>query len=55
LQDLGVDERIILKCKKNRGGKSVLDSSGAGYKPVAGYYEHVNETSSSLKRGEFFY
>jgi hypothetical protein len=30
-----------------------LDSSGAGYRPVAGYCEHSNEPSGSIKRGEF--
>jgi hypothetical protein len=30
-------------------------SSGSGYGPVAGSYEHGNEPSSSIKGGEFLY
>jgi hypothetical protein len=33
--------------------KCGLDASSSGYGPIAGFYEHSNEPSGSLKGGEF--
>jgi hypothetical protein len=38
---------------RSLGGRG-LDSSGSGQGPVAGYCEHDNEPSGSIKCGEFF-
>jgi hypothetical protein len=31
-----------------------LDSAGSGWNPVAGFYEHGNETSDSIKKAGYF-
>jgi hypothetical protein len=49
---LGVDGIIILKMILNMLGRRLnLSCSGEG--PVAGCCEHSNETSNSIKSGEF--
>jgi hypothetical protein len=32
----------------------VLNASGSGWRPVAGYGEHGNEPLGSIKDGDFF-
>jgi hypothetical protein len=38
---------------RNEVGSCGLDASGSGYGSVAGSFEHIIETSSSIKGGEF--
>jgi hypothetical protein len=56
LRVLVVDGRIILKqiLKKGELGSCGLDASGSGGKSVAGYCEHNNASSGSIKGGELF-
>jgi hypothetical protein len=51
LDDQNEDGRKIIKqILKTRFGK-VWISSGSGYKPLAGFSDHVNEPSGSMKGG----
>jgi hypothetical protein len=50
-EDLGVDERIILKWI--RVGNYGLDSYYSGYGPVTGSCKHGNEPVGSIEGGEF--
>jgi hypothetical protein len=53
-ENQGLGERIIPEwILGNTVGKCALNSSGSGYGPVAGCYEHGNEPSDSMKGGEF--
>jgi hypothetical protein len=40
LENLGEDERIILKCVLNRMGSYKLDVSGSGYRTMMGCCEY---------------
>jgi hypothetical protein len=54
LEDLGTDERVILKRILGKLGWGCgLNSSGSGQGQVAGSYEHSNEPSDSIKCREF--
>jgi hypothetical protein len=44
--------RIILKWILMKEGVGMwTDSSGSGYGPVTGYWEHINKPSGSIKGG----
>jgi hypothetical protein len=54
LRDLGVDERILLKCKLEKYGVKVW----AGFSwlrigPVDSYCAYIDKSSCSIKFGEF--
>jgi hypothetical protein len=51
LEDLGIDETII----PTQMSGCEVDSSGLGYGPVAGSYEHGNECSGSIKGRELLH
>jgi hypothetical protein len=55
-ENLGVSGEIILdwQLRKMGWGRCGLDASGSGQGPVEGSSEHGNETSDSIKGGEFF-
>jgi hypothetical protein len=53
-EDLGVDGDNIKMDPQEVGWSIKWDSSGSGYKQVAGSCERVNEPSSSIKCKEFF-
>ena len=54
LEDAGVDGRIILKQVFEKwDGWHGLDRSGSGQGQVAGCYECGDESSGSIKYGEF--
>jgi len=53
-EDLLVDMKIILEwILWKQGCTCGLDASGSGQEDVAGSCEHGNETSGSIKDGEF--
>jgi hypothetical protein len=55
LEDLGLDleDNIIRMDLRDIVWESGLDSSGSGQGPMLGPCEHDNETSGSIKGGEF--
>jgi hypothetical protein len=44
-EDIDIDGTILKLILEKYGGGYGLDSSGSGQRPVAGSYEHGNETS----------
>jgi len=54
-EDLGVDGNVILECilGKNRVGRCGLDAPDSGQGPVAVCFKHGDDSSSSMKGGEF--
>jgi hypothetical protein len=56
LEDLGLDGRVISELILGKQvGSCGLDSSSSVWGLVASCCEHDNETSSSIKDGEFLY
>jgi len=53
-EDLGVNGTVLECMLEKYGGKCGLDFSVSGKGTVAGSCEHDNETSGSIKGGEFF-
>jgi hypothetical protein len=54
-EDLGVGERITLSWTlgvRDRWGE--LSSAGSGQSPVAGFCEHGDESSGSIKKAGYF-
>jgi hypothetical protein len=52
-EDLGVSGRITLRSSEDRDRWGELDSAGSGHGPVAGFCEHDNEPSGSIKKGGY--
>jgi hypothetical protein len=53
MEEVDVDGRTILEwILGNRVGRCGLDSFGSGQEPVAGFHEHGNEASGSIKGGD---
>jgi hypothetical protein len=54
LEDRSVNGRIMFKnVLRSRLGKRIVDTSGSGWRPVTGFYEHGNKHSDSIKCTEF--
>jgi hypothetical protein len=54
-EDLGIGGKIILRWTygdRDRCGE--LDSAGSGYGPVAGFCEHGDEPSGSIRKQDIF-
>ena len=55
LEDSGMDGRLILILILNKVGGCGLVQPASEYKNVPGFCKHSNETSGSMKRGDFFF
>jgi hypothetical protein len=53
MEDWCVDWKLLLRRIGNKAWVCGLDSAGSEYGPMAGSCEHDNETSASMKGGEF--